>query len=162
MSGETLRGGSGRTRRKPAENPQPERPNTVAGLREKHREVAGLIEAKRTELARLVADLEAIEHTIRLFDPDAQLGRAKPIPSPHAAFKGEMRRDVLAALRAAQGPITSLDIARQVITVRGLPDEPQMVTMIRKRVGAALWKLKMRGIAEEVAQVGEYKGWRLA
>ena len=42
-----------------------ERPNTVSGLREKHREIAGQIEAKRAELARLVADLEAVEHTIR-------------------------------------------------------------------------------------------------
>lgn len=75
------------------------RPNTVSGLIEKPREIAGQIEAKRAELARLVADLEAVEHTIRLFDPDAQLGRAKPLPSPHAAFKGEMRRDVMAALR---------------------------------------------------------------
>jgi hypothetical protein len=40
-----------------------ERPNTVSGLVEKHREIAGKIEAKRAELARLVADLEAVEHT---------------------------------------------------------------------------------------------------
>ena len=48
-----------------------ERPNTVAGLIEKHREIAGLMEAKRRELNALVFDLEAIEHTIRVFDPDA-------------------------------------------------------------------------------------------
>lgn len=138
-----------------------ERPNTVAGLIEKHRQIAGQIEAKRRELDCLVSDLEAVEHTIRLFDPDAQLGRAKPLPSPHAAFKGEMRRDVLAALRAAQEPLTSLDIARQVIAARKLPGDPQTVSMIRKRVGAALWKLRAKGTVQEVAQVGEYKGWRL-
>lgn len=138
-----------------------ERPNTVSGLIEKHREIAGQIEAKRRELDRLVADLEAIEHTIRLFDPDAQLGRAKPLPSPHAAFKGEMRRDVMAALRAATEPLTSLDIARQVIAVRKLSDDAATVTMMRKRVGAALWKMKVKRWAEEVAQVGDYKGWRL-
>jgi hypothetical protein len=134
-----------------------DRPNTVAGLIEKHRDIAGQIEAKRHELAALVADLEAVEHTIRLFDPDAQLGRAKPLPSEHAAFKGEMRRDVLAALRAADGPLTSLDIARQVIAVRVLPEA--MTTKVRKRVGAALWKLKARGIVAEVPQAGDYKGW---
>jgi len=136
-----------------------ERPNTVAGLIEKHREIAGLIEARRAELARLVADLEAVEHTIRLFDPDAALPRAKPLPSPHAAFKGEMRRDVLAALRAAQGPLTSLDIARQVIAARKLPEA--MLPAIRKRVGAALWKLKARQIVAEVPLDGDYKGWQL-
>jgi hypothetical protein len=139
-----------------------ERPNTVAGLIEKHREIAGLIEAKRRELDRLVADLEAIEHTIRLFDPDAQLGRAKPLPSPHAAFKGEMRRDIMAALRAATEPLTSLDIARQVIAVRKLPDDPKTVTMMRKRAGAAMWKLKAKGWVKEVPREGDYKAWRMA
>lgn len=139
-----------------------ERPNTVAGLIEKHREIAGQIEAKRRELNALVFDLEAIEHTIRVFDPDAQLGRAKPLPSQDAAFKGEMRRDVLNALRTAQGPITSLEIARQVIARRKLSDAPKTVSMIRKRVGAALFKLKARGLACDVPQAGEYKGWRMA
>lgn len=139
--------------------PIPQRPNTVAGLVEKHREIAGQIEAKRRELDRLVADLEAVEHTIRLFDPDAQLGRAKPVPSPHAAFKGEMRRDVMAALRAATEPLTSLDIAEQIVRARKL--DANAVRMIRKRVGACVWKLKAKGWVEEVAQPGEYKGWRL-
>lgn len=139
---------------------QTERPNTVAGMVEKHREIAGKIDATRKTLAALVFDLEALEHSIRLFDPDAQLSRAKPVPSVHAAFKGEMRRDVLAALRAAQGPLTSLDIAEQVVVTRKLA--PGDVGMIRKRVGAALWKLRVKGIVAEVPQTGEYKGWRLA
>lgn len=138
-----------------------ERPNTVAGLIQKHREVAGQIEHTRRLLNAMVEDLAAIEHTIRLFDPDADLGRAKPVPSRDAAFKGEMRRDVLSALRMAQGPLTSLDIARQVVEVRKLSADPKMVTMIRKRVGACLWKLKAKGMAVEVAQTGDYKAWRL-
>lgn len=136
-----------------------ERPNTVAGLVEMHREIAGQIEDARRELNRMVADLEAVEHTIYLFDPDAQLGRAKPLPSRDAAFKGEMRRHVMAALRTAQGPLTSLEIARQVIEARKLADDPATVSMIRKRVGAALWRLKVKGWASEVPQEGEYKGW---
>lgn len=137
-----------------------ERPNTVSGLLEKHREIAGQIEATRQHLNRLAADLEAVEHTILLFDPNATMPRAKPVPSRDAAMKGEMRRHVMAALRAATGPLTSLDIAAQVIAARKL--DPAMTTAIRKRVGAALWKMKAKGWAEEVAQVGDYKGWRLA
>ena len=60
-----------------------------------------------------------------------------------------------------RGPLTSLDIARQVIAVRELPDDPKSVSMIRKRVGAALWKLRVRGWAEEVESAGECKQWRL-
>lgn len=136
-----------------------ERPNTVAGLIEKHRAIAGQIDATRKHLYALVFDLEAVEHTIRLFDPDAQLGRAKPARPHEAAFKGEMRRDVIAALRAAQGPLTSLDIAEQIVTARKLD---AAVGAIRKRVGACLWKLRRKGIVAEVPQAGGYKGWRLA
>jgi hypothetical protein len=71
-------------------------------------------------------------------------------------MKGEMRRHVMAALRSAQGPLTSLQIAEQVITSRKL--DPAMTTAIRKRVGAALWNMKARGWVREIAQVGEYKG----
>ena len=52
-------------------------------------------------------------------------------------------RHVMGALRLAEGPVTSRDIARTVMTARGLnPDDPTMLQMIRKRVGACLWKLK--------------------
>jgi hypothetical protein len=139
---------------------QTERPNTVAGLIEKHRFIAGQIEHTRRILNALVFDLEAVEHTIRLFDPDAELGRAKPLPSLHAAFRGEMRRDVLAALRAATGPLTSLDIAEQVVKGRKL--DPSVTPMFRKRVSAALWKLRVKGMVQEVPQAGDYKGWRLS
>jgi hypothetical protein len=126
-----------------------------------HREIAGKIDHHRRIMDGLVFDLEAVEHTIRLLDPDAQLGRAKPVPAAHAAFRGEMRRDVLAALRSGAEPATSLHIARQILAARALPDDAKTVTMMRKRVGAALWKLRARGIVAEVPQEGDYKGWRL-
>lgn len=142
---------------------QTERPNTVAGLIDKHRTIAGQIADTRRKLDALVFDLEAVEHTIRLFDPDAQLGRAKPVWGPQQAFRGEMRRDVLTILRAAGAePATSLEIARKIIAGRGLPEEGKTVTLLRKRVGACLWKLRSKGMVEEVPQAGDYKGWRLA
>jgi hypothetical protein len=33
------------------------------------------------------------------------------------------------------------------------------VTLIRKRVAAVLWRLKLRGWAVAVPQEGDYKGW---
>jgi hypothetical protein len=144
------------------DTPRIERPNTVSGLIEKHREVAGQIEHHRQIVNGLVFDLEALEHAIRIFDPDANLGRAKPVPAQHHAFRGEMRRDVLTVLRGANGLLTSLDIARRVIMLRSLPEDQETVTMMRKRTGAALWKLKVKGIVVEVPQPGEYKGWRVA
>lgn len=145
------------------DTPNIERPNTLSGLIEKHREIAGQIEHHRQIVNALVFDLEALEHTIRIFDPDANLGRAKPVPAPHAAFRGEMRRDVLAILRSANGDLlTSLDIARRIVILRNLTEDQETVAMMRKRVGAAMWKLKAKGYVAEVPQEGDYKGWRLA
>jgi hypothetical protein len=89
-----------------------ERPNTVAGLIDKRREIAGRIEHVQRELRALVADLDHIDAAIRIIDPNADIGPAKRYPAANAAFKGEMARHVMEALRRAKAPITSLEIAR--------------------------------------------------
>lgn len=144
-----------------AKRQKPERPNTVSGLKRKHAEIAGLIEAKLREVDGLVADLDAVEHTIRLFDPEAILPRPKAVASPMRAGKGGTQRAVLRALRTAKAPLTSDDIARFVIAARNLPDDAKTRDLIRRRVGVTLSKLKARGVVEEVPQAGDYKGWRL-
>jgi hypothetical protein len=142
-----------------------DRPNTVAGLLEKRREIAGQIEHHQRVLNDLIIDLDHVDHTIRLFAPDLDVSLAQPkaFPVRHQAFRGEMLRFVLGALRQAQGPLTSLQIALEVVKGRGLdPNDARAVSLIRKRVGACLFKLKQKGVVWEVPQAGEYKGWEMA
>jgi hypothetical protein len=75
-----------------------ERPNTVCGLIDKRRELAGRIEHVQHELRALVADLDHIDAVIRIFDPDADIGPAKRYPAAHMAFRGERARHVMDAL----------------------------------------------------------------
>lgn len=141
-----------------------ERPNTVAGLLDKRREIAGQIEHHQRILNDLVIDLDHLDHTIRLFDPDCDLLAKAPkqYPPRHQAFRGEIQRFVIGALRASDRPVTSLEIALEVVKGRGLdPKDKRAVSLIRKRVGACLFKLKAKGIARDVPQEGEYKGWGL-
>lgn len=134
-----------------------------AGLIDKRRELAGRIEHAQRELRALVADLDHIDAAIRIFDPSAHVGPAKRYPIAHQAFRGEMARHVMEALRTAKGrPVTSLEIARKVMDGRGLKDDGRTVIVIRKRVGACLAKLRAKGIARDVLMAGEYKGWELA
>lgn len=126
----------------------------LSGLIEMHHDIAGKIDHHRKVMAALVFDLEAVEHTIRLLDADAALGRAKPVPAVHAAFKGEIRRDALAVLRSSAEPVTSLQIALQILSACTLPDTPKDVTVMRKRVGACLWKLRDRGMVTDVPSGG--------
>jgi hypothetical protein len=142
-----------------------ERPNTIAGLIEKRRQIAGQIEHHQRVLNGLIIDLDHVDHTIRLFDPDCdvQLGQPRRYPPQHQAFRGEMQRFVLATLRASEKPVTSLEIAVEVVKGRGLdPNDSRAVILIRKRVGACLSKLKRQGIVRQVPMTGTYRGWELA
>jgi len=121
-----------------------ERPNTVSGLIELRREISGKIEHHQRALNDLIVDLDHLDHTIHLLAPDQDLSLAKPkqFPARHGAYRGEMQRFVLGALRNASEPITSLEIAIEVVKGRGLdPNDARAVSLIRKRVGACLWRM---------------------
>ena len=138
-----------------------ERPNTIAGLIDKRRDILRLVAEAQDVLQVHLASLDHLTAAILLFDPDVDLSGQQPKrpPSPHRAFKGEMRRHVIQSLRTATTHLTALEIARTFIEGRGL-DHDGVIT-VRKRVSACLWKLKQQGYAVEVPLEGEYKGWRV-
>jgi hypothetical protein len=141
-----------------------ENEHVLGGLVRKRAEIAGQIEHTQAALRKLVMGLDSIDAAIRLFDPNADIQAIQPrqYPPRHAAFRGEMMRHVMGCLRLASGPITTRDIALVVMKARGLnPDDLEMLVIIRKRVGACVWKLKQQGVVEEVAGVGDLKEWRL-
>ncbi|KQP39317.1 hypothetical protein ASF34_13245 [Methylobacterium sp. Leaf106] len=81
-------------------------------------------------------------------------------PPLHAAFRGEMMRFVLGALRVTDGQLTSREIADHVMVGRGLDkDDPRVAQMTRKRVGACLWKSKQAGNVRGLRVEGDLKGW---
>jgi hypothetical protein len=138
--------------------------HVLAGLLRKRAEIAGTIEHTHRTLNDLIADLDYIDNAIRIIDPtcDATLTKSKPYPPRMGAFKGEMQRFVLAYLRQAKEPVTTLEIAYKVMEGRGLnTNDTRAVIVIRKRVGACLFKLKRRGIVREVPYTGEYKRWEI-
>jgi len=118
-----------------------------------------MIKHARRELRKMTCDLDHIDATIRLFDPDADIRLVKPYPTKHRAHKGERTGFVLNYLRKAEGPVTSLEITKAMIAERGLKADDGTVVMLRKRIGACLTKLKGDGVVEATTMVGEYKGW---
>lgn len=140
---------------------KPERPNTVAGLIKKRAELAALVKFHKAELRKIICDLDHIDATIRLFDPNADTGRVKRYPTKHRAQKGEMQKFVGVTLKRATAPITSIEITNAMIKARGLKADDQTVVLIRKRVGACLTALKAQGIIRSVPLEGIYKGWEL-
>lgn len=139
-----------------------ERPNTVAGLLAKRAELAKLLKRVRADERRIVTDLDHIDGALRLFDGQAQADRIVRYPTQHRAKKGEVVRLVIRMLKAADRPITALDIVQQQIKERGLKADDATIVMMRKRVGACLTKLKADGVIRAVPLPGLYKGWEIA
>jgi hypothetical protein len=141
-----------------------EHEHALSALFRKRGEIAGLIEAAQATLRELLSDLDAVDATILLFNPEADLGmiKTKPAPPRFQTFRGEMQRHCLNMLRLADKPITSLDITLKALEARGInPNEQRSVVLVRKRVSAALYKLGERGVIRSIPLDGEYKGWEL-
>ena len=136
--------------------------HVVSALMRKRAEMAGHIEHTQTALRQLIIDLDNLDATLRLFEPDIDLEEIKPKPFPprHQAFRGEVSRIVFAALRQANGPLTSQDIAQHVMAERGLnTSDKRLVRLVGKRVGACLRHQRARGLVRSKPGPGPYLVW---
>lgn len=143
-----------------------ERPNAVAALKEKRGEIAGLVDALQDQLRQALIDLDHVDCTILLFDPDAELDEIKPKPMPprHHAFKGQVTRAILDMLRKSPTPLDGSEITRRLMHDRELNlADKRLVKTIQKRVGAALRTARERGLTTSVAPAkGGLLLWSLA
>ncbi len=139
-------------------------PNTVSALIRKRAEIAGRIEHTQTTLRQLIIDLDNLDHTIRLFVPDIDLEeiRPKPLPPRNQAFKGEVSRLILGALRQSQAPLSTQDLARHVMAERGLNTaDKRLVKTIGKRVGSSMRHLRDRGLVESMSGQAPCLLWKV-
>lgn len=141
-----------------------ENEHVISGLIRKRAELAGQIEHAQTTLRQLIIDLDNLDATIRLFQPDIDLTEVKPKPLPprHAAFKGEVSRIVFAALRQS-GPMTSQQLAQYVMAERGLNTaDKRLVKTVGKRVGSCLRHHRKTGLVRSVRGQGQFVLWEIA
>ncbi|MDP3740158.1 MAG: hypothetical protein Q8R02_22425 [Hyphomonadaceae bacterium] len=140
-----------------------ERPNTISGLQAKRAELIKLHENLVADAKKVMVDIDHLDATIRLFDPDADLSRRMKnrYAIKHRAHFGHSRRFVLNALRTSTAPMTSKAITYEWIKDRGLkPDEATRV-ILTKRIGACISGLRKDGHIEYAGMDGEYKTWRV-
>lgn len=144
-----------------------ERPNTVAGLVAKHKEISELRERYRHEIKKLTVDIDHLDACIRLFDPKADSYAIKEYVTKHRAQKGTVKRFVLSTLREASAPMTSRQLTELWVADRGLNADEATMSTIRKRIGACIKVCVNQGLMECVGQTtdhdtnGPYKLWRL-
>ena len=144
--------------------PDAERPNLLNGLVAKRAEIAGKLEANEAEHRRLMGELGTLDATIRIFEPDVDLSAIPPSPVParESAQRGEVTRIVFDVLRAATQPLTAPEIAAVVMRERGLTStDPDLVSLIRKRVRACLLVKKGQGFVRSLKTSEPLLSWEM-
>ncbi len=144
-----------------------ERPNTLAGLVAKRTEIAGQISDVRETLRKLIVNLDHIDAAIRLFDPDYDVAsiRDKPVRPAQIARRGDSIRLILDLLREAVEPLTTKQIALQVMAHRGLNAmDAALVLTVTRRVGASLRSYRDNGAIRSIkdGRYGKYDLWEIA
>src|SRR4051812_24569854 len=93
------------------------------GLVKRRAQLAGDIENTHEVLRKMVLDLESLDATIVQFDPDYRVETIKPKafrPPKDWSNRGQMSRIILSILRQATEPLTSRDIALELLVERAL------------------------------------------
>lgn len=134
-----------------------ENDHAISALTRKRAEIAGVIEHHQTLLRQAIIDLDNLDATLRLFQPDIELEDIKPKPFPprNVAFKGEVSRIIFGALRAANGPMTAQQLAQHFMAERGLNTaDKRLVKTIGKRIGSSLRHHRAKGVLRSVPGEG--------
>lgn len=93
-------------------------------LEQLHAELAGKLKESKKETARIAADMKKVEAVMKLFDPDYSLrGIAVRRRRKNPWFKrGTLFRAAVDAMRDAQGPLTTRQIAERMLQAKGIPN----------------------------------------
>lgn len=95
--------------------------HVISGLVAKRADLSGLIAQHRQEMARLQGDLQHLDATIKLFEPDYDLRtiKSKQVRQRNQYFeRGEGQRLVLEALRVLGKPALLSEITQAVVGIK--------------------------------------------
>ncbi|MEX1109945.1 MAG: hypothetical protein WEC00_13620 [Dongiaceae bacterium] len=128
--------------------------------------MAGEIEATYQRLRQMVADLENLDATLQMFAPEMPIEAIKSRafrPPKDWARRGEMSRIILSILRQAAEPLTSRDIALELLVTRALDrNDQRLLRLMTKRVGVALRHQRDNGAVKSDQGTGQYMVWEIS
>ena len=138
----------------------------LTGLVKRRAELTGDIGRIHAQLRKAVDDLENLDATIRQFSPDYQVEAIRPKafrPPADWANRGQMSRVILSILRQASEPMTTRDIAVELLVTRALDrSDVRLLRLMTKRVGVALRGQKDGGTVRVLPGPGQMVLWEVA
>ncbi len=141
-------------------------PHVISALVKKRANLTGDIERTHEHLRQMIADLENLDATILMFDSSYQVEAIKPKafrPPADWSKRGEMTRVILSILRQAAEPLTTRDIALELLVSRALDKNDQkLLRLMTKRVGVALRGQRDKGGVRSEQGPGQYVLWEMA
>lgn len=136
----------------------------LEALKRKRADMTGEIARCNARLQQLSTDLEHLDATLRLFDPDFVVESVLPkVFQPPASWskRGEMSRAVLSILRVAKGPLATREIAAMIVDQRGLEHNKPILDIMTRRVAGVLRDKRERGIVRSIEETGLYLQWEI-
>lgn len=137
----------------------------VQGLMKRRATLTHDIEQTHERLRQMVVDLESLDTTLVQFDPNIEVEMIKPRafrPPKDWSKRGEMMRLILSVLRRATEPLTTRDIAFELIVERALDKTDQkLIRLMSKRVGVSLRCQRDAGRVKAVLGPGQYNLWQI-
>ena len=113
--------------------------HTISGLLTKRADLFNEAETIRDRLAEIRNDIDAIDRTLTVLDYDGDLDAQMPRQKRQVLFgRGELTRQVLSILRTSRTPLTSRQIAQEIVSMSGMDARDRKTVSDRtKRVGKA-------------------------
>ena len=137
----------------------------IHALVQKRAELSGSIENTHSDLKRMIQELEHLDKTLLMFDPEHRIEQIKPKafrPPDNWSQRGQMTRVILGILRKAAEPMTTRDVAMQMLIERGLDsDDVKLLRVFRGRVACALRIQRDKSVVRSVEGPGQYMLWEL-
>lgn len=121
--------------------------HTISGLLTKRADLFNEAERLRDRLAEIRNDLSAIDRTLGVLGYTGDLDAAMPRQKREVIFgRGELSKAIYEELRNATGPLSSRDIAREIVAMRGEDArDRKYLADLTKRVSKALRTMKAEG-----------------
>lgn len=137
----------------------------ITGLMRRRALLTHEIEQTHERLRQMVIDLESLDATLLQFDPKLEIETIRPRafrPPKDWSKRGEMMRLIISVLRRATEPLTTRDIAFELIVERALDKTDQkLMRLMSKRVGVALRHQRDAGRVKCFLGPGQYNLWQI-